>query len=169
MMPHALVVSTISCSTSPLGGLSLIRCTTLSSPPVPESVQLWKMFSGELAKHDILEPSWGLQDVGQFDLMSTFPFRALFWRREDETRVRRRCALFDGGLGISVDNICIDVLHAVFLGPASTLCSAAIWHLIDSNVYKVGGPMDNRIAVSCLRLKNELVYIIGSTSTSIPT
>ena len=114
-----------------------------------------------LEKHDRLEPDRTLQDVGAgFDSLSAvpaaFPISVTFWRRAVESRARHRLPLFDPELGITLAILCVDILHCLWLGPAKDWCTAVLWSLIDHDVYGVGGPLDNKIPISVLRMKTEL-------------
>ena len=86
-----------------------------------------------------------LQDIAWFDDALSFPVNCTFGRRSLETGVRRRAAIFDSSLGVTVDTLCIDVLHCIVLGPALDWCTAVFWALLDHDV-----------VVSCLRIKADL-------------
>ena len=109
-----------------------------------------------LLKHDRLEPTLTLLDVGRFEEQKRFPLRCTFWRRANETRVRRRCVLFCKEIGITQDIICIDLLHTLVLGPCLDWCCAVFWWLIDYNVFRVDGDLEKRISLTMLRVKDKL-------------
>lgn len=92
-----------------------------------------------LRRGDRLEPHPGMLDVAEFDSILTFPTRALFWRRDAETRVQFRNQLWDpDGLGISIGSLAIDTLHTVYLGPVVVFLSFALWLLVDSDFWGLG-------------------------------
>ena len=83
-------------------------------------------------------------------------FHVIFWRRRDETRARWRNLLFDATIGITVDILAIDILHAFYLGVARDFCMHAMWLLISSRVF---GPFDGvaaRDELSVLSLRHDL-------------
>ena len=109
-----------------------------------------------LRRHDRLEPDLHMQDTASFDSPAGFPLDVTFWRRSLETRARHRVPLFDDALGVSIDTICVDALHCLYLGPAMDWCCAVLWSLIDQNVFQVPGPLDQRVQVTVLRIKSDL-------------
>ena len=109
-----------------------------------------------LLKHDRLEPDLVLQDIAWFDDALSFPVNCTFWRRPLETRVRRRAAIFDGSLGVTLDTLCIDVLRCIVLGPALDWWTAVFWALLGHDVYNVSRNMEQRIVLSCFRIKADL-------------
>lgn len=121
-----------------------------------------------LRKHDRLEPDLLWLDVASFDNPTSWPVRATFWRRSAETRVRRRCVLFDDGLGISLDTVCIDLLHCLWLGPAKDWCCSVFWALIDSNVFGFAGGVEERHMMSTQHIKNELWAFYSRWATERP-
>lgn len=121
-----------------------------------------------LARHDRLEPDSIMQDVADFDTATAFPLEVRFWRRGAETRVRRRCAVFDDTLGISVDVLCVDTLHCLYLGPIKDWCCAVFWATIDHNVFGMEGKKDHILAATVLRLKNLLFAYYAKVKRSMP-
>jgi hypothetical protein len=110
-----------------------------------------------LLKGDRLEPDENVQDIGEaFDSATEFPLRVTFWRRNVFNRVGHRCAIFDEALGISLDTMCVDSLHCLYLGPAKDWCCAVLWALIDFNVYRFDGAVDQRIQLTTNRIRTEL-------------
>jgi hypothetical protein len=85
-----------------------------------------------LLKHDRLEPSPALPDVGQLD-GATPPIRVVFWRSSKQTRTTHRNPLFDLTLGISTACIAIDALHTLHLGVFKHFVQLVFWLLIDCN------------------------------------
>ena len=114
-------------------------------------------FATNLRKHDRLEPDLYLQDIGRYDDIDSFPAQCTFWRATNQTRVRRRCPIFCDALGTSVDNLCVDLLHAFFLGPLQEFCSGAIWYCIDNDVFNCGGTSEARVVTNCLHLRVDLL------------
>ena len=125
-------------------------------------------FPANLQRNDRLEPDENLQDVGDYEKIGCFPHTCTFWRGAANTRVKRRCPIFAESLGTSIDNICIDMLHAVYLGPVSDWCSAALWACIDHNFYGVGGGLDFRAITCCQLMKAELWEYYKNFSTTHP-
>ena len=110
-----------------------------------------------LLKHDRLQPDLSLQDVGKFEDVTVFPVRVTFWRRSAETRTRHRNPVFDPLLGISVDTLCVDTLHSLYLGPAKDWCAHVLWELVLRNVLGYPGEsLEQRLPLSVLRIRNEL-------------
>ena len=107
-----------------------------------------------LKKDDRLEPHPNLIDVAQFDHISDFPCRVLFWRRSRETICTHRCPIFSRYLGVTQQCIAIDILHTLLLGPFLVWGRIAVWKLLLSGVW--GALEENnearlKIAVTVLR------------------
>ena len=72
-------------------------------------------FAGNLQRHDRLEPDDNLHDVALFDTLTCFPHSCTFWRGASTTRAKRRCPIFSESIGTSINNVCVDLLHALVL------------------------------------------------------
>ena len=101
-----------------------------------------------------MEPHPQLLDVAQFDLISKFPVRVLYWRRIRETICLHRCPLFCSYLGVTQACIAIDILHTLFLGPFLSWGKVALWTLLSSGVW--GALEENnearlKVAITSLR------------------
>jgi len=110
-----------------------------------------------LSKNDRLEPHADLVDVAQFDHISEFPCRVLFWRRSRETLCTHRCPLFSSALGLTPASIAIDALHTLLLGPFLSWGKLAIWKLLSCGVW--GALEDNnesRLKVAIMVLRTAL-------------
>ena len=85
-----------------------------------------------LLQGDRLEPHAGMADIGAgFDTVTEFPVQVLFWRSSLETRARRRNPLFDEVLGIWLNSIAIDSLHAMHLGVCAANAYRGVAHKTD--------------------------------------
>lgn len=109
-----------------------------------------------LEKGDRLEPHPGMPDVAQFDDAKVFPYRALFWRRANETRTRHRNPLFDPSVGVGVGVLMVDKLHTLHLGPAQVWVCHALWAAITSDAFSTGAKGDQLYALSMQHIKNLL-------------
>ena len=111
-----------------------------------------------LVQGDRLEPSQNLQDVADWDDVDQveFPVTITFWRRGAETRERRRLPIMDPELGFTLDSICLDTLHCLFLGPAKDWCAAVLWAMIDHNVFHVAPRLEDKIVITVRRVKERL-------------
>lgn len=88
-----------------------------------------------LRKHDRLEPSAGCPDTFALDARSDFPINLVFWRTSQEGMVRHRCPLFSRRSGISATAICVDELHTLHLGIFQDFVLAALWQIIEQDVF----------------------------------
>ena len=109
--------------------------------------------SCELLMGDRLEPSDELPNVGDFDSIRIFPARVIFWRPSNETSVRHRNPLFNPTVGVVVDLLVVDPLHAVNLGVLKQLCIDVVWEMILSDVYRIRGKRGSQ--------REFLEYIVG--------
>lgn len=112
-----------------------------------------------LRKNDRLEPHSGLLDIAAFDRIHEFPARVLFWRRSSETRTRHRNVLLDKGLGVSVQSLAVDSLHALNLGVFMVFVSKALWTCLQNNVYRLptGSTSEKeRLLVGVMRMRTDL-------------
>lgn len=110
-----------------------------------------------LLKGDRLEPHPGMHNVEDFDLITVFPARVLFWRKSSETRARRRNPLImSPELGLTVDTLMVDMLHTMNLGPAQFWCAHVIWRLISVDAYKTGASGDQLHHLSVLQIRHRL-------------
>ena len=110
----------------------------------------------QLLKGDRLEPCATMQDVALFDTAPVLPARVLFWRPSEETRSKHRNPLVRSDLGIGLHTFATDSLHTLNLGVLFDWVVQAIWKMIDSDVWGVGGTMNGRIEACILRFRNEL-------------
>ena len=60
-----------------------------------------------------LEPCDSLPDVAQFESITVFPARVLFWAPQEETFCKHRNPLLDPAIGVTVDIFAIDNLAYV--------------------------------------------------------
>lgn len=111
-----------------------------------------------LRANDRLEPNELLADVADFERITSFPARVLFWRRSRESLCTRRCPLFDEQCGVSiVRSVALDVLHTLHLGVMLSWCKLAMWALIDAGVWGAFEPTEvEKFQVSVLAMNVEL-------------
>jgi len=83
---------------------------------------------------DRLEQSREVPDVHKFDEQRNYPFVAVFWRRSRETAARHSNPFLHFA---SPSAMVPDMLHVVFLGIAQAYIAAALWLLIDANVWGI--------------------------------
>ena len=89
-----------------------------------------------LQRHDRIEAWSGMEDIADFERLSVFPVRVLFWRSKEETLCRRRCPLFSPEIGIVPDKICaLDWLHGLSLGVWQTYCSYTLHRLVAADAW----------------------------------
>eukprot|EP00974_Lingulodinium_polyedra_P028336 2733484-Lingulodinium_polyedra.AAC.1 len=57
-----------------------------------------------------------------------------------------RNPIFQADIGTSVDSLCVDLMHCLFLGTAKAYCVLAIWRLFNANIFNApAGAMEVRI------------------------
>lgn len=123
------------------------RCLTTDLPSVG------------LKAGDRLEPSRSLMDVGEFEsLRAPFP-TVVFWRRAAETRMRHRNPIFSQTIGVSIDNIAIDLLHTIYLGVCLDFGARCVWACFGADIYRIGpGKTTEEIeSMSLMRLRTDLL------------
>ena len=109
---------------------------------------------------DRLDPAPNLLDTADFDEVAAFPYRATFWRVSRETLVHHRCPFWSPAIGLlPMLTIGIDLLHCFYLGPLQQWGKAAVWHLIDSNLWSGPEPtQEMRQLTSLSALQQELLH-----------
>ena len=112
--------------------------------------------SAGLLKHDRLEPSGLLAEVGAYDRPPAFPVTATFWRRTAETRARHRNPLFSADIGVGVKTLAIDAMHTIWLGPAQQYCAAVFWLAVDTNFFDVPGASEERLSSVVRQIRDHL-------------
>ena len=88
-----------------------------------------------LLKGDRLEPSPTLPDIGNFEIIASYPTRVVFWRSSGDPRVKHRNPLFNRSSGISPLYIVPDLLHCWYLGLLKTFTTELIWEMMLSGVW----------------------------------
>ena len=112
-----------------------------------------------LMKYDRLEPWEGLPDIGDFDHISVFPARILFWRPRKEQITHHRLPLFSEETGVTNASFVFDWLHVLSLGVYQFFCMFIIHCLITANVWKVAATNEpERIRLSVMLLERELKH-----------
>ena len=89
-----------------------------------------------LKKGDCLVPTLALPDISELENVAC-PVHVCFWRPENQTLSSRRNPLFDPGTYITLDCICLDILHTLHLGVVMRFVSECWWHLINHNAWGV--------------------------------
>jgi hypothetical protein len=107
---------------------------------------------------DRLEPSAEIPFPSQFELHTSWPVRAVFWRRTEESDIRHRNPLLDRRLGIDLDKFCIDTLHTMALGIYKNFVVFALWECLVHDVFQVGHMYGDkeRDELSAMRMAHEL-------------
>ena len=108
---------------------------------------------------DRLEPSQTLPDVSLFYLLDTFPWPLVFWRCTLETVTRHRNPLLSlPHLGLVPHRvICIDLLHALYLGIMKSLGAYAMWLVLLSGVLAPNaGTQDEQLTIGIMAIKAHL-------------
>ena len=88
-----------------------------------------------LLKDDRIEHSEELPDVGLFWDSVVSPITVTFWRRACERRTGHRNPIFNPKLGITLQIMVVDSMHAFSFGPVRTYCMHAVWELILRNAF----------------------------------
>ena len=97
-----------------------------------------------------------MPDVAQFDALSDFPANITWWRREHETRVRRRNPVFCEIPGVGLDTIRVDMLHCFYLGVAQDFCAACLWLCITEKIFVQHKTQDETEIVSIMQIRQLL-------------
>jgi hypothetical protein len=109
-----------------------------------------------LEKKDRLEPCRGLLNVENYELIDTFPYNLTWWRRGNETRVRRRNPLLSGVAGVGLHTFRLDLLHCLYLGVAQDFGAYALWALINAGVYVQNKTQEETARLSVMLIRQEL-------------
>ena len=100
-----------------------------------------------------------MPDIGQFDLLSSFPADVLFWRPNCEVSVRHRNPLFSAATGISVSrSTAIDWLHTISLGVFQTYLAFTMQVLFENDAWRTRNDnRDAKIRLSVPQIAAELI------------
>ncbi len=111
-----------------------------------------------LLSGDRLEPSPQLPDIEAFDLVSSWPVQATFWRRSSEGGAMHRNPLFDANTGVTLDIIAVDTLHTLALGVFKTFVAFSFWNLLASNIFSLPAMFneEEKSQIVALRLQSRL-------------
>ena len=127
-----------------------------------------------LLKGDRVEPTLALPDVADIGMLAR-PCRVLFWRRSEETLCLRRSPLMDSPgdtLGITPSRtICVDTLHAYYLGPVLVACMRVMWVMIRAGIWAPGIAQSDEAANNvyvALLLKQDLFAFYKEWKTTNP-
>ena len=125
---------------------------------------------GPLEPGDRLVPSIVMMDIGMLD-DAPLPLVAVFWRSRVDHKgvcldaVVNRTPLFSQALGTNpVRTLQIDTLHTGYYGPAMRWTSAVIWRTLLSTTWNVGGSAQERLELSCRRLRADLFKWFDDTN-----
>ena len=111
-----------------------------------------------LMKHDRLEPSRELQNVGDLTNQTELPITLTFWRRSRETATRHRNPLFRDPRICTNKAIMGDELHTMHLGVFQSYIARVFSAAIDEDVYNIGATDKvTRKALTVARLRVELM------------
>ena len=110
----------------------------------------------DLRAKDRLEPHPKLMDVASFDKVTSFPYRALFWRRVFETRCRHRNPLLDPSIGITTERLMVDKLHTLHMGPAMSYVCYVLWELTLVDAWNTGASGEQLHVLSVHQIKSAL-------------
>ena len=111
-----------------------------------------------LRRGDRLENTINMCDVADFDALTDFPRRCLFWRLKNQTITLRRNPIFCERLGITIRCIMQDELHILALGVYHFFIEFLIHLMVRLDLFHVGSPRNYtiRMALSMGVLKDEL-------------
>lgn len=129
----------------------------------------------KLEKGDRLEPSKGLSNVANFEIIENLPQMVLFWRPSAQTWTHHRNPLFAADIGISSESLAIDTLHTLNLGIFQKFVAKVWWMLLLSDAFHVAGSLGNRhnqqelVATGTLRLRHELMTWYPQYQNENPT
>ena len=104
---------------------------------------------------DRLEPSALMPDVVGFDHMVP-PFRATFWRKDNETSTRHRNPLFDREIHVLHTTVQVDWLHTLALGVFQDAGAELVKVLRERNAWDVPGGAEARRKLTAARIESEL-------------
>ena len=125
-----------------------------------------------LAARDRLEPSPELRDVGQLDnvLESGLPITLTFWRVVGSGRLKHRNPFFDATIGVHLQILCVDELHAINLGSLTKFCQELIWHMFLSSVWHDVGKaaLAQWLGTAVIKMRAELTLWEDRTASANP-
>ena len=101
-----------------------------------------------------LEPTELHPDIADLEPESA-PRRVVWWLRREETFARRRCPLFNPGIGVTIDSIAPDWLHTLSLGIVQHVVGIVMWMLLDLNVCGIDGSLLVRTDLSVIQFRAE--------------
>jgi len=119
---------------------------------------------------DRLEPFDGLRDVGDFEKITTFPARVLFWRPSSETLARRRCPLLDRTLNTSPAKILtVDLMHTLYLGVMLAFVRKVVWFFMLKNAWAAGHTVEETVAMSAVAMQQDMRRWLREHAQKNPT
>ena len=93
-------------------------------------------FGLRLRKGDRLEPCPSLPDVGEFEFVTVFPLRVVFWSVIDSTLAYHRSPLWIERLGVTPTRcIALDLLHCFYLGPMHNWSKFVVWRFLQGGIW----------------------------------
>ncbi len=108
-------------------------------------------------------------DVGKFSQVAEFPVEAKFWRRSCETLVRMRNPLFDSALGITVQSLTTDLLHAFYLGVLQIFCRKLVWDMLAAGAWGMHASAAQTISSGMIVCRQSLVHFYHQRHKDCPT
>ena len=119
-----------------------------------------------LLKDDRLEPWDGCMDIEQFEKLSQFPAKVMFWRRACEGFTHHRNPMFSESVGLFPGtSLALDWLHTLSLGIFQTWCSFALVKLFEEDAWCTASPnMDTRFLLSVTSMSTDLERWIRAQS-----
>lgn len=119
---------------------------------------------------DRLEPCESLPDVVEFEHISVFPAKVLFWRPSKANTVHHRCPLWQPEFGLTpARSIAIDLLHSYYLGPLQVWARESCWMRLESGIWKAPGHTEKEnIVMTVSILQRELFSFYAGAATTHP-
>jgi hypothetical protein len=125
----------------------------------------------QLLKGDRLEPSAAVPSIESFSKVVVFPLDGVvFWRRSHEIMTRHRNPLVDATIGITPKRcLCVDTLHAFYLGFLKALLQYVMWYLLLSFPYGQIGTLGEALGNNMSAMSHELLVFYKAYDKAHPT
>ena len=120
---------------------------------------------------DRVEQCVDMRDVDEIFRLRNFPCTIKFWRRKNETSVRRVNPLFDdpGGyeIGLTTDTFALDILHGFHFGPVACFVYVVMMEHLEQDAWKTLMKTDvEKLELGVLSMKAELWEYYDSVESS---
>ena len=120
-----------------------------------------------LLRNSRLEPSATHPDIHNFSAEHG-DRHTIWWRRKQESGVRRRNPLFSSESGVSIDSIAVDWLHTLSLGVFQHLLGAFVWNFVEADSFHVNQTTKQaRLDLSVAQIRNQLFDLHKAESLEI--